>query len=655
MSKIADNPYPGSRAFQQADQGLFYGRSADAATIIDRWTTNRLTVVTGPVASGKTSLLHAGVYPLMPAKQSSILPVGSLFHGATFPFAALPDHNPFTFGLLRSWSPDDVPTRLAGLTISDFVRRLAPGDAGVTYAAIDQLDGLFLDPLPGPHAWWRQQFFAELTQACADHPRLHLLLVARSESVDQLTAAVGGGARHAIAGLTAEEAVEAITRPALGAGRHFTDDAAASLIDDLLTTRIAGFRDERPLVASHVEPSLLQAVCRQLWVDLPASVSEISAWAIREFSDADMALAAHCGQVLGQVAAEYPEDNVSFKDSFRRLRSWLLDNFVTDSGTRGAAYQGGRDTAGQPNAVPRNLLDRHLLTVDTDETVRRYRLLATRLIEPLRITHVNHSTAPTAAEYLAAAERDLAHGELDFAADHADGALGLASSLLERAQAESLLGNVAHRQGRPDEAFPHYKEAASLLQAAGDTNAAAYQLAAAGQSLLPGEHAADALPELQAAVERVPNDLRLQTQLALALWQLGEGRAAVGILSWVLSIDGEYAEARRARGEILAYLGDARSAMQDLGRDVPDRPSTRAARGLALAELGDHTAATNEINDAVANAQRNGPVLLYAARAFDLTGDKASARERAREAIDATDPPLSRPHRKQAEELARHG
>jgi tetratricopeptide (TPR) repeat protein len=647
VSKIAGNPYPGSRAFQQADQGLFYGRGADTATIIDRWTTNRLTVVTGPVASGKTSLLRAGVYPLMPAKQSSILPVGNPFHGMTFPFAALPDHNPFTFGLLRSWSPDDVPTRLAGLTISDFVRRLVSGDEGDAYAAIDQLDDLFLDPLPGTHARWRQQFFAELTRACANHPRLHLLLVARSESIDQLTAAIGGGARHAIAGLTVQGAVEAITRPALGAGRRFTDDAAASLVDDLLTTRIAGFRDERPLVASHVEPSLLQAVCRQLWDDLPASVSEISQWAIREFSDTDIALAARCGQVLGQVAAEY---NVSSK----RLRSWLLDNFVTDSSTRGDAYQGGRATTGQPNAVPRSLVDRHLLTAETDESVRRYRLLTSRLIEPLRITHVDRSAALTATEYLAAAERDLAQGELDFAWDHADRALRAAPSLRERAQAESLLGNVAHRQGKPDEAFPHYKEAASLLQAAGDINAAAYQLAAVGQSLLAGEHASDALPELQAAVERVPNDLRLQTQLALALWQLGEGQTAVAILNWVLTIDGEYAEARRARGEILADLGDARSAMLDLDRAVPDRPSTRAARGLALAELGDHTAATKEINDAVANAQRNGPVLLYAARAFDLSGDKASARERAREAIDATDPPLSPPHLQQAKKLARH-
>src|SRR5580700_2024410 len=113
MGKIADNPYPGSRAFLQADQACYHGRDADAALVTDLWMTNRLTIVNGPVASGKTSLLLAGVYPALPARRSSVLPAGSLFHGMTFPFAALPDHNPFTFALLRSWSPDDMPTRLA--------------------------------------------------------------------------------------------------------------------------------------------------------------------------------------------------------------------------------------------------------------------------------------------------------------------------------------------------------------------------------------------------------------------------------------------------------------------------------------------------------------------------------------------------------------
>jgi tetratricopeptide (TPR) repeat protein len=634
MGKIADNPYPGSRAFHQADQAFYYGRDADTASVVDLWMTNRLTVVTGPVASGKTSLLLAGVYPLMPAERSALLPSGNLFRGMTFPFAALPDHNPFTFALLRSWSPDDLPTRLAGLSISDFVRRFTQARDGPVFAAIDQVDDFILDPPPGAQALWRQQFLDDLARALDDHPRLHLLLVVRSETIDLVTATVGGGARHAIAALTELNAAEALAKPAMAAGRPFTHGAIYQLIDDLRTTH----------TASCIEPSLLQVVCRQLWSELPESISEISEWALSEFSDADVALAAHCAHVIGQVAAEH-------KLPSKRLRGWLLDNLVTDNGTRVGTYEGAPDTAGMPSAVPRALVDRHLLTREADESARRYWLLTDRLIEPLRLAHVGHS-APSETECLTAAERDLALGELDFASHNADRARDIAAGFRERAQAESLLGNVAYRRGRSDQALLKYRAAASLLLAAGDTNAAALQLAAVGRVLLSEGDTTAAVAELRAAVERAPNDLGLQTQFAHALWQLGEGRTAVGTLNWVLTMDGGYLEARRLRGEILADLGEARSAMADLDRAGPRRPSTQAARGLALAELGDHTAATEEVNDAVASAQRNGPVLLYAARALDLTGDKISASERAREAIDATDPPLSPPHRKLALKLA---
>lgn len=647
MSKTAGNPYPGSRAFTQADQAFFFGRSADTALIVDLWMMNRLTIFSGPVASGKTSLLHAGAYPAMPVKRSRILPAGNLSHSITFPFPALEDHNPFTLALLTSWSPEDVPTRLAGMSVSDFVRRFAPGEDGAVYAAIDQVDDLILGPGHGPWAKWRRQFLAELRQAIEDHPRLHLLLVTRSAALSLLTDSVGGGARHEIAGLTAQGAAEALIRPAAVAARFFTEEAAYNIIDDLRAPGTADGHDAYSSAADDVEPSLLQAVCWQLWEKLPPSVTEISDWAIREFSDADTALAISCGRVISEVAALH---DISSK----RLRSWLVNHFVTDSGSRGGVHEGTRTTAGLPNAVPRSLLDRHLLTSEMDESVRYYRLLTRRLVEPLWKASAARPAAPSAAEYLRAAERELALGELDLAWTHGERALRAVSSLRERAQVESLLGNVEQRRDKPGEALPHYRQAAELLQATGDTAAAAHQLAAAGRLLLAEGELADALPELRTAVERTPNDLGLQTQLALALWQLGDGRGAVAVLNWVLTVNGGHAEARRARGEILADLGEARSAMPDLDRTAPDRPSARAARGLALAQLGDHEAAAEEISVAVTDARRSGPVLFYAARALDLAGDKISARERAREAVDATDPPLSPAHKTMALKLAGH-
>jgi tetratricopeptide (TPR) repeat protein len=653
VRKIADNPYPGSRAFTQADEEFFFGRDADIAVIVDLWMTNRLTVVSGTAGCGKTSLLQAGVRPLLREKTSQhrprIFPPGNLSRGMTFPFPALTEHNPFTLALLRSWAPDDVPTRLAGLSISDFVRERTRGHDGVTYAAVDALDDLALGPQAGAWVKWRREFLAGLAQAISDHPRLHLLLVTRTTGLSLLTSSVGVGARHSITGLTPQAAIAAIRKPAMAAGRTFADKAAHGIVNDLLSiSESAELPSDR-----HVEPSLLQAVCSRLWEELPLSVTEISDRTIREFSDSDIALADYCGQAIAETSALHGV-------SHRKLHSWLVASFITGRATRGGLREDATTTNKMPNAVLRDLLDRHLLTSEIDESGRYYRLLSDRLIDPLRTASVTAPAAVTAAGFLRAAELALARGELDLAWAHAERVCGAlpeqelrdASGFRERAEAESLLGNVSYRRGEPAEALPHYRKASELMQAAGDSHAAAYQFAAAGQLLLAGDEPGDAIPELSAAADRERSDLGLQILLALALWQTGDGRGAVMILNSVIDRDGGLVEARRMRGEVLADLGEGNKAISDLNHAAPDVPSSQAARGLALAETGDHTAAAAEINGALANARRSGLVLLYAARASDLAGDNVSAKERAREAIDATDPPLSPPHKQLALALA---
>ena len=653
MRKIADNPYPGSRAFTQADMEFFFGRDADIAVVVDLWVTNRLTVVSGPPGCGKTSLLQAGVRPRLRESSSQqrplIFPLGNLSHGTTFPFPALAEHNQFTLALLRSWAPDDVPTRLARMTVSDFVRESTRGHDGATYAAVDGLDDLTLGPRAGAWAKWRREFLAGLAQAISDHPRLHLLLVTRTAGLSLFTRSIGVGARHTLTALSPRSAIGAIRMPAIAAGRTFAEAAAHGIVNDLL-----GVQESAALSSGRrVEPSLLQAVCSRLWDDLPPSVTEISDRTIRTFSDSGTALADYCGQLITEMSALHDVP-------YRKLQSWLAASFITGTGARGGLREDAATTSRVPAAVLRDLLDRHLLTSETNESVRYYRLLSDRLIGPLQTASTAAAAAVTATGFLRAAELALARGELELARAHAERAcralpeqeLRDAPGFRARAEAESLLGNVAYRHGEPAEALPHYRKAAELMQAAGDSHAAAYQLAAAGQLLLAGDDPGAAIPALSAAANRERNDLGLQIQLAHALWQTGDGRGAVMILNSVIDRDGALVEARRMRGEILADLGDGNKAISDLNQAVPDVPSSQAARGLALAETGDHRAAAAEINGALASARRSGLVLLYAARAFDLAGDNASAKERAREAIDATDPPLSPPHKQLALALA---
>jgi tetratricopeptide (TPR) repeat protein len=649
---IADCPYPGAHAFQEGDHDRFRGRDAEVAGIFDRWTANRLTVVTGPVASGKTSLLRAGVHPLMSSGRPGVLPPGRLSGGMTIPSAAIPEYNPYAYALLSAWSPHEAPARLAGVTVSEFVRRggrqLGRRGDGIVFAAIDQVEDIVIDASTGQRRAWRRQFLDDLARACEAAPYLHLLLVTRVEGLDMISATLGPSATYEVESLSIRNGLQAVEAPAAAAGRAFAPDAARQLIDDLRTSRIVGPREEQTVVSDRVEPALLQVVCRQLWDALVAESPQITRWDVREFGDVDAALTTFCAQVIGEVAAECDL-------SSRQLHSWLLDTFVTDGG----AYEGLTATAGLPNAVAQSLVDRHLLASSRRSGTRWYQLLSDRLIEPLRHVTVTRASQPTADARLQAAKRQQARGEVDLARRHATRALQAQPSLHGQpslriqADAEVLLGNVAHEHGEPADALPHYREATSLMEAAGDAGAAVLCLAAVGQTLLTLGEIPEAITEFRAVLARAPNDPSLQTQFALSLWQLGVGEAAVALLNGMLAIDSGNLDALRARGEILADLGDPRGAMLDLERQsVADRPSARAAHGLALAGLGDYQQAVREARATVSAAPRDGRVLLYAARVLALSGDPIAARELAQQAIDATDPPLSPSHREAARKLA---
>jgi tetratricopeptide (TPR) repeat protein len=630
MSENIDCPYPGPRPFLRTERDRFHGRSRDSSLLADWWRSNRLTLVVGHAGCGKTSLLRAGVLPLLTDGHLTILPEGRLSYGASFPFAALPAHNPYTLALLRSWAPNETPTRLVGLTVREFIQRFSGN--GVVLASIDPVDELLAGT--GPRRVHQRRFLEELEEALAGDSRLHLLVVGREEAIGVIARTLGGGAQYDVKALTWQDALEAVTRPAADAGVPFVDGAAEKLVTDLQTSCIVGGGvTERYVSDDRVEPSLLQIACAHLWNSLSARVGSISVRDIRRNGDVDAALTAYCGMVMAQIADDHDLPT-------KRLISWLLGTFVTEIGTRGKAYEGATTTAGRPNAGS-----------------RWYELLSDRLIQPLRMAGEVRPDAPAVGDYLSAAGRALTLGQLDLAERYVEEVLRTPSGAGPRPHAEaySLLGNLACEREKPKDAEIRYRKAARMFAAAGESRAVAYQLAAVGQMLLAQGRITDAAEELQAAVARLPNDLVVQTELAEAMWQDDKGPAAVAILNDVLQFDGGNRAALSARGEILAYLGEARQAMLDLDRvTLPGRPSTRAARGLALAELGDLTAARQEIEGALAEGRRNGPVLLYAARAFQAGGDENAAKELAGQAADAADPPLSPPHQAAARQLASH-
>ena len=478
-----------------------------------------------------------------------------------------------------------------------------------------------------------------------EEPRLHLLLVVRKEAASVLAKALGPGAIHHVTPLTRQGAIEAVVGPAKGTFRAYEEGVAEAIVTDLQTSRITPIRGgEHYVTDEYIEPAILQVACAHLWEALPTGVNLITRRELRRFGDVDAALASHCGRILAAVAEDHDLP-------VTRLRAWMQGTFITELGTRGTTYEGATATAGVPNAVARALEDRHLLSADRRSGARWYELLNDRLIEPLRqaVDEPPPSTEPV--DYLRAAGRAMVLGELDLAERYANETVRTShdTDLRLRAEAGSLLGNLAYEREKPKEAEERYRKAANLYEVVRDSEAVARQLAAVGQTLVAQGELMGALTQFRSALDRAPNDLVLQTELALAMWQVGEGRGAVAVLTAVLGKDAGNVAALRARGEILADLGDARAALLDLHRVATRaRPSTLAARGLALAELDDLVSARREIKDALEGAPRSGLVLWYAARVAMLDGDKTEARDLMGQALDATDPALSPQHREAA-------
>ena len=182
-------PFVGLRPFRREDFPRFFARTTESGEVGALWQASPVTVLYGPSGAGKTSLLQAGLLTPLDFANADVLPVGRLSRVSAFPIAALPEHNPYTLALLTAWAPGEPATRLSGLTVREFLRQRSYrtdsyGGPLPTFAAIDQVEKLFLDPARRDP--YRQAFIDELVDALDDQPGLRLLLSIRSGYFEDL-------------------------------------------------------------------------------------------------------------------------------------------------------------------------------------------------------------------------------------------------------------------------------------------------------------------------------------------------------------------------------------------------------------------------------------------------------------------------------------
>ena len=411
-SEGSSAPYVGLRPFRVEDNDRFFGRAKESHEVAALWRANKLTVLYGPSGVGKTSLLQAGVIPLLDPERTDLLPIGRVTGAAVASVGSSPG-NVYTSALLSSWAPDRSPRELADLPIKTFLKQRPKssdryGDPKPILLAIDHAEELFGDLAYRPELV--SKFIAGLAQALRSHRETRLLLMVREDRLPSVL-----GYERILGPVTCPLPAAPVWRECRSgshqqtAGRHWPAFSAWS-------GQTTG--QEPPDPDGHQCRGREGAACggcrgpdpdsgRLFWTVgvLPPSAHVITSAHVRRHANIDQFLANYVSRVLSAVAAEHGVE-------VARIRSWLEQTFITELGTRGTAYEGLEQTAGMPNAAVRSLEDRHLIKAEHRAGIRWYELQHDRLIEPLHQAHP--------VELLETAELELADGRFNLAKRHAD-------------------------------------------------------------------------------------------------------------------------------------------------------------------------------------------------------------------------------------------
>lgn len=381
--KRGGNPYVGPRAFQEADQGAFFGRETEVRQLLSLAVARRVVLLYAPSGAGKTSLLQAGLLPrLRELREVTVLPLARVGGSSV----GTGTENVYTLSVLSYLLGESLADETAALDLATGLdRRLAhepEAERGRPhFLVLDQFEELFTahaDRYPE-----RAGFLQELSAAMARLPQLTVILAMREDYVAQLDPHRGRlpdhlRTRFRLELLGAEAARQAAVEPARAAGIAFQDAAADRLVAELRTQRLqAEDGSLREGIGPFVEPVHLQVVCRRLWDRLPADAEAIGEEALAGEGSVDQALTRYYAEqvTVASQAAGVPE---------RTVRRWIGESLITVQGLRGQVLREPESTQGLDNRTVQALVDAHLVRAEERRGAVWYELAHDRLVEPVR-------------------------------------------------------------------------------------------------------------------------------------------------------------------------------------------------------------------------------------------------------------------------------
>src|SRR5947207_466546 len=169
MLELGQNPYIGPRPFERADLPRFFGRDREMRQLLSLVVAHRVVLLYASSGAGKTSLLNAGLLPLLEEEEGF-----EAFAPARVAATEPPPHaaNPFAHNVIASWRRDlDVPDVEPDTSLMSFLRSqehpvAADGMAAPRVVVFDQFEEVFT---LYQEIWQeREPFFAQIADALLD-------------------------------------------------------------------------------------------------------------------------------------------------------------------------------------------------------------------------------------------------------------------------------------------------------------------------------------------------------------------------------------------------------------------------------------------------------------------------------------------------------
>ncbi|TMK14410.1 MAG: ATP-binding protein [Alphaproteobacteria bacterium] len=392
MAAADQQPYVGPRPFGHDEKDLFFGRDRETRDLCSLVVAHPIVLLYAASGAGKSSLLNAGLIPLLEARGYEVLPSARVSGRIRDAVNNAGVDNVYAFNILSSWAGPSVdPRDLVKVDIASFLasrphRKDAAGEPVLRVALLDQFEELFTF---ARERWQeRAALIRQLAEALERDPLLRIVLVMRREFVARLETFApllpqALRTRFPLDELGPKAAQEAIEGPLARTDRKIEPEASQRLVEELRTVTVRGAGGEDiETVGPSVEPVQLQVACAKLWDDLPPDVHTITAAHIETYGDVDKALKRFYEDALS--AAE-TKTGVS-KD---RLRLWVDRYLITPGGTRGTVYRGpestGREERAIPNAAVDVLEEKHLIRAEARAGGERwYELTHDRFVGPIR-------------------------------------------------------------------------------------------------------------------------------------------------------------------------------------------------------------------------------------------------------------------------------